>query len=106
MSIEDLRFACEDEREGRYRFFDAIECLLTASPRAERAWLADYDTRTLHAADSLWIVQAEMPTPMGGGLAAFLDHDAAAEVAVVRHGRVARWDAFGGPGPRAEEGSR
>ena len=92
MSIEDLRYACEDERQGTYRFFDAIECLLAVEPKAEHAWLADYDTRALHAADSVWVVRAEMPSPMGGGFAAFLDRRAADEVAAARHGRVARWN--------------
>src|SRR5262245_32458829 len=54
MPIQDLRYACEDARPGAYRTFDAIECLLRMDPPAPRRWLADYDTRALHAADSMW----------------------------------------------------
>jgi nitrous oxide reductase accessory protein NosL len=99
MAIEDLRFACEDESGGTWRAYDSIECLLRAVPPADRAWLADYDTRTLHAADSAWVVQGDLPSPMGGGYVAFVDRAAADEVAAARRGRVARWRAFAVPLP-------
>lgn len=112
MRIEDLRYACEDERKGAYRVYDSIECLLRADPPATRAWLADWDTRTLHPADSLWVVKADIPSPMGGGYAAFLDRAAAFEIAASRIGRVGKLADFaaghGGPGPGARDsvGSR
>lgn len=90
MRIEDLRFACEDERNGAFRFYDSIECLLRAESPFDRAWLADYDSRTLHSADSIWVVQGDLPSPMGGGYAGFLDRAAADEIATSRRGRVAR----------------
>lgn len=94
MRIEDLRYACEDERQGGYRTYDSIECLLRAEPSATRVWLADFDTRTLHSAESTWVVEADIPSPMGGGYAAFLDRTAAEEIAVSRRGRVARLSTF------------
>ncbi len=90
MGIVDLRYACEDADHGRFRFFDSIECLIASDPPAGRAWLADYDTKTLHAADSLWVLHGDIPSPMGGGYAAFLERDAADDVARARGGRVTR----------------
>ena len=57
MRVEDLRFACEQERLGAYRVYDSIECLLKADAPSDHTWLADYDTRTLHAAESVKDVQ-------------------------------------------------
>ena len=94
MSIEDLRFACERERDGDYRVYDSIECLLGDGVSSARAWLADYDTRTLHAAESTWVVRGDLPSPMGGGFVAFLDRAAADDIAAVRHGQVARLSVF------------
>jgi hypothetical protein len=96
MTIQDLRFACEQQAAGRYRFYDSIECLLRdrrAGP-AGPAWLADYDQSALHAADSMWVVKGDFPSPMGGGYAAFLDRGAADEVAARSTGRVARLAGF------------
>ena len=94
MRIQDLRYACEGERDGAYHVYDSIECLLRAQPPSARAWLADYDTQALHAADSLWVVRAEIPSPMGGGYAAFLDRAAADGIASTKNGRVARLSEF------------
>ena len=90
MRIGDLRFACEDRYGKVFRTYDSIECLLRADPAGERVWLVDYDTKALHAADSVWVVRADIPTPMGGGYAAFLDRAAADGIAGARNGRVAR----------------
>lgn len=98
MTIADRHYAGEDRRDGRFRFYDSIECLLRAEP-GERVWLSDYDTQTLHAAESLWVVHADVPSPMGGGYVAFVDRAAADEIAAARNGRVARWSEF-----RAEAG--
>jgi len=90
MAVAELRFACESRREGAWRTFDSIECLIADRKEAEPAWLTDYDTRTLHAADSMWVVHGSFPSPMGGGYAAFLDPAAARDIAARTHGSVAR----------------
>ena len=94
MAIHDLHYACEDEQGGRFRYYDSIECLLRARPTGARAWLADYDSRALHAADSMWVVRADIASPMGGGFAAFVRRSAAEEIARARNGRVDRLAAF------------
>jgi len=98
MEVQDLRFACE-RRAGRgWRVYDAIECLArdagSAAGGTGNAWLADYDSRTLHAADSLWVVRGAFASPMGGGLAAFRDRAAADSVAAMTSGRVERLATF------------
>ena len=103
MAIQDLRFACEDRRDGRHRFYDAIECLVRAGPGAQAVWLADYDTRTLLPADSVWVVQADIPSPMGGGLAAFRERAAAEEIARERRGHVGRFAEIASPGSARSE---
>jgi nitrous oxide reductase accessory protein NosL len=90
MAIHDLRFACARRVDRGWRFYDSIECLLRESPGAGTAWLADYDGKALHAADSMWVVRGELPSPMGGGLAAFRDRGAAQEVAAAVSGRMSR----------------
>ena len=89
MAIEDLRFACEARGTSGWRQYDSIECLVSDGPHG-RIWLADYDTRTLAPAESLWVVRGDFPSPMGGGLAAFRDRAAADEIAGRTHGRVGR----------------
>ncbi len=93
MDVADLRFACESETGGRYRVYDSVECLIRDGVRPTRGpvYLADYDGKTLHSADSLWIVKGAFPTPMDGGLAAFRNRAAADEVASASRGRVRRW---------------
>ncbi len=93
MTVDDLHFACELRVKDTWRVYDSIECLLpdARADRASRAWLPDYDSRALHAADSLWVVKGSFPSPMGGGYAAFLDRGAAEEVASRTSGRVARF---------------
>jgi len=104
MGIEDRRFACQRASRGRWRPYDSIECLMRDAARAPGGaiYLADYDQAALHAAESLWVVRGEFPSPMGGGLAAFLDRAAAERVAAATRGRVDRLAAFAdslrGPG--------
>jgi len=93
MGVEDPRFACERNADGRFKVYDSIECLLQeAGPAVPKTgvYLTDYDQGTLHPADSLWIVKGAFPTPMGGGLAAFASRAAAEEVASRTEGRVGR----------------
>lgn len=101
MTISDLRFACERKVYRVWRQYDAIECLLRDSTAAGPAWLADYDTKALHSADSAWVVRGDLPSPMGGGYAAFLDRAAAEQVAGARRGRVARLAEFAAGGGTA-----
>ena len=52
--------------------------------------------KTLHAADSMWVVRGSFPSPMGGGYAAFLERASADDVAARTSGRVARLASFTG----------
>ena len=96
MEVQDLKFACERAAAGSWRVYDSIECLLSDPEvrSAEGVFLADYDRRALHRADSLWVVRGEFASPMGGGLAAFLDLPAADSIAAATRGRVDRLTAF------------
>ncbi len=92
MSIGDLRFACERQVGESWHVYDSIECLVREE--GGPAFLADYDTRTLHTADSMWVVHGSFPSPMGGGLAAFMARASADDVAARTDGRVDRLAAF------------
>lgn len=91
MAVIDARFAAQARAPGgRTLVYDAIECLADhrnghagPMPGDGPAWLAD---RTASgAADAVWLPAAEavvlhhprLRTPMGGGLAAFVDVPAA-----------------------------
>jgi nitrous oxide reductase accessory protein NosL len=99
MDVRDVRFACERDVGGGYRVYDSIECLLSdkRAPSHGAVYLADYDQMALHSADSLWIVKGSFPTPMDGGLAAFLTRASAEDVAATSRGRVGRWTEFETP---------
>jgi len=94
MEIQDLRFACERRADKSWRVYDSIECLLGDGPVAGAVYLADYDRKTLHSADSLWVVRGEFPSPMGGGFAAFLGRESADEIAASSRGTVGRLGDF------------
>lgn len=94
MSIENMRFATEQRTLGSWRPYDSIECLLREADTTHEAFLADYDTQTLHAADSMWVVRGRIDSPMGGGLAAFLTRGQADEVAASTEGEVLRLEAL------------
>jgi hypothetical protein len=102
MTIRDARYACVRAKRGHWRSYDSIECVLrdAGAGAAESAWLADYDTRRLVPADSLWVVKGEFPSPMGGGYAAFATRAAADEVAREAHGSVARFADWCAEAPR------
>ena len=100
MAIHDRHFACARGERGHARAYDAIECLLRDSTASGRAWLSDYDQRSLHPAESLWVVQGRLVSPMGGGFAAFRDRAGADAVAREQEGRVDRLDAFSHGGHR------
>ena len=98
MEVRDARYAGASVEGRSVRPYDSIECALrdlsttnepaTPRDRARSLYLADYTTGALHRSDSLWIVHADIASPMGGGLAAFLDRAEAARVAGAREGRV------------------
>lgn len=91
MAVQEIRFAGLLRGEKGDRQFDSIECLLKdAASRDARAYLADYDGGGLHAAESVWVVKGDFPTPMGGGLAAFASIESAQDVAAQTHGKVLR----------------
>lgn len=108
MEVRDARYAGASVEGRSIRPYDSIECALrdlstarsaAAAPpagtpvpdpmtRIRSLYLADYATGALHRSDSLWIVHADIASPMGGGLAAFLDRAEAARIAETREGRV------------------
>jgi nitrous oxide reductase accessory protein NosL len=100
MEARDLRWSAARRMDDRVRVYDSIECALrdesdaAASARETVLYLADFETSALHRSDSLWVVRADIPSPMGGGFAAFLDPKAAARIATERNGRVARFPDF------------
>jgi hypothetical protein len=100
MTVADLRFACERRTDRGWRRYDSIECLLreAGSTPAASAYLTDYDSRTLHAAESSWVVRGSFPSPMGGGFAAFYKRAAAESVAARTNGRVGPLAGFAAPG--------
>lgn len=91
MAVQEIRFAGLLRDEDGDRQYDSIECLVKdIAGREVRAYLVDYDRGALHAAESVWIVKGDFPTPMGGGLAAFASMEGAREVADQTHGRIMR----------------
>jgi hypothetical protein len=68
--------------------------------------ITDYDGAALHPAESLWVVKGSFPTPMGGGLAAFLRRASADEVASATAGRVERLPRFAEPGATPDAAGR
>ena len=96
MDLGDLRFASSRRAGGGWQSYDSIECLVrdAAAKPGGAVWLPDYDQAALHPADSMWVVKGSFPTPMGGGLAAFLDRATADSVAALTNGRVDRFDAI------------
>lgn len=91
MAVQEIRFAGLLRGKNGDRQYDSIECLVEdLGSGGAQAYLADYDQGALHAAESLWVVKGDFPTPMGGGLAAFASLESAEEVAAQTHGRVVR----------------
>jgi copper chaperone NosL len=110
MKVIDARFAAQVETAGgRTLTYDAIECLLDHAaghgpppPDVADAWLADRvasarDDATWLAVDAAVLLHhPRLRTPMGGGLAAFPDADAAAAFADANRlddARTLTWDA-------------
>lgn len=114
MEVRDPRFAGASVAGRSVRAYDSIECALRDLSAADRAtdpspapanrsrslYLSDHASGTLHRSDSLWIVRADIASPMGGGLAAFLDRAEAERIAAARGGRVLPIDSLV-PAPEA-----
>jgi len=100
MEVRNPRFAAMTVAPGQVRSFDSIECAIhdldasAAKGAARILYLADYASGGLHRSDSLWVVRATIPSPMGGGLAAFLDRQGAERIAAARGGSVTTAAAF------------
>ena len=90
MEVRDPRYAAARIGSGKVRPFDSIECALRDSNTAATLYLSDYSSGTLHRGDSLVVVRAPgaIPSPMGAGLAAFLDKGRANRIAFARGGTV------------------
>lgn len=111
MEARDLRWAAARQVDGRVRVYDSIECAVkdgaASDTRSELAlYLSDFPTAALHRSDSLWVVRANLPSPMGGGFAAFLDRGTAERVALDRGGRFARLASFDTPDATTDAGGR
>lgn len=117
MIISDARFAAGYAFEispGRYEsvaFDDIGDMLVSASEHPERAitawYVHDYESQGwLDATRATYTLSAELPTPMGHGVAAHADRAAAERMAAALNGRVFDWndlkaaheaDMLGGP---------
>ena len=93
MAVADPKFAAAIRTTGgEIAAYDAIECLVRdlRSRTGDRApaeiWLADLPTGELQPAARMTVVLADFPSPMGGGYAAFLSPQTAADEARRRSG--------------------
>lgn len=93
MAVADPKFAAAIRTtDGEVEAYDAIECLVrdlrsrTGARAPAETWLADLPTGALQPAARMTVVLADFPSPMGGGYAAFLSPQAAADEAQRRSG--------------------
>jgi nitrous oxide reductase accessory protein NosL len=95
MLISEARYAAARRPAGEAEVFDSVECLiqrLRAHPAEGPAWVHDYDSAAwLDARQAHYVRSAQLQTPMGGGLVALAEEQAAAELAQRVGGRVARF---------------
>lgn len=101
MAVSDPAFAAAARlADGTVLAYDAPECLVrdlrtrTGATAPAAIWLADLPSATLRPADTMTLVLADFPSPMGGGYAAFADAALAATEANARHGVAAPLAAF------------
>ena len=109
MAVVDARFAAQARTDGgRTLVYDALECLADhvnghagPPPVVAHAWLADRAASStavavwLAAGEAVLLHHARLRTPMGGGLAAFADVEAArafGEAQRLAEPRVLTWD--------------
>ena len=95
MLVSELAFAAAYRVPGRpARAFDDIGCLLDALAQEPQRtdvqlWFRDAaDAQRIEGRQATFVQSPELRTPMGGGIAAYRDRDAAARTAVQHHGRV------------------
>ena len=97
MLISEERFAAAlTTVTGETEAFDDVGCLLHALTRPDRsgarARVHDYRSgRWLEAPRAVFVHSDDVPTPMGGGFAAFSTHEAAEQFAREVHGTVMRF---------------
>jgi copper chaperone NosL len=103
MTLQNPTYAAAArDASGKLLAFDSIECAvqhgrrLGGADETLRFWLPDFDTddHALHPAESMTVVKAGYPSPMGGGYAAFLSPDRAAAEASARGGIAGSLEAF------------
>ena len=98
MLISEERFAAAlTTATGDTKTFDDLGCLLHALAEPDhstvRAWVHDYGSgRWLEAPHAVFVHSDDVPTPMGGGFAAFSIQAAAEQFAREVHGTVMRFD--------------
>ena len=81
---------------GDVQRFDDLDCLLRALAAmpgpVTQVWVHAYDTdRWLHADEAWYVVNPELMTPMGSGVAAFGTQASAEEAVRQPQGTVLRW---------------
>ena len=97
MLISEERFAASlTTVTGETEAFDDVGCLLRALTRPDRSgarvWVHDYRSeRWLEAPRAVFVHSDDVPTPMGGGFAAFSTQEAAEQFAREVHGTVMRF---------------
>jgi copper chaperone NosL len=103
MIISDVRFASGYAREiapGRYEstpFDDIGDMLAHAAGHPDDAIVAWYvhdyqDESWLDATQAIYVMSKQIASPMGHGIAAFGDADAAAQTAAELDGQLLSWD--------------
>lgn len=82
---------------GRVEMFDDIGCLVRwlrepGAPEGLAPFVADFSTGDwLRAEEAVFVQSSDLPTPMGSGLAAFADREAAGKRARELGGRLLSW---------------
>lgn len=102
MTVSDARFAGQLlTRQGRSFTFDSVECLagyLNEGRIAEEvlhsAWVMDFSRpdRWLRAEEAVFVLGGELRSPMGVGLTAHHDREAAAAFQRLNGGDLLDWD--------------
>jgi copper chaperone NosL len=97
MIISEARYAAAYREEGREAYaFDDIVDMVTHGTRARvladvDAWVHDFLSEDWIEARTAWYVDADITTPMGGGVVAFEAEVDAQAFAEERGGQVLRW---------------
>ena len=99
MAVSERRFAAQVVTVGgRAEFYDDIGCLVdwlaeNGQPEGAGIFVVDFTTgRWLTATGAGYVRSPRLPTPMGHGLAAFADREAAQAATRELGGEVVGWD--------------